>query len=251
MFHFHNVINSKNKRTRALFFLLLIFYQFNSDSAFASAGYYPINYGQTLTAETCVPEATKGPLILRIQGPGTKDQKIEVARVNAWKKIRGNCDSFEYLVKIKWKVNRTGEYSLSIFAAKSQSDPSVWPDGVDIPEVSRPKSTQNSSNILSRLNKSSSLKWISDPFSLGVATPGNQNVQAVYLTSGCGVWVLPNKASTQLFLNEIRGKYAWSFLDKVSQKYIALTTDDDADADPASHPCVKSAAKTFSVSLIN
>lgn len=252
MFNFHKRKVKINSTSNWVILLFLIVLQVNfnfEESAHASAGYYPINYGQTLTAETCVPEATKGPLILRIQGPGTKNQQIEVARVNTWKKIRGNCGSFEYLVKIKWKVNRTGLYSLSIFSPKSQNDPSVWPDGIDVPESSKPTNAVNSSSILSRLNKSSSIKWITDPLSFGVATPGNQNVQAVFLTSGCGVWVLPDKPSTDLFLSEIRGKYAWSFLDKLSKKYIALTTDDDAD--PASHPCVKSAAKTFSVNLIN
>ena len=252
MFKFHNHEAKKYLARRwfiPLFLVALISTFGFGESAFASVGYYPINYGQTLTAETCVPEATKGPLILRIQGPGTRDQKVEVARVNTWKKTKGNCGAFEYLVKIKWKVNRTGEYSLSIFAPKSQSDPFVWPDGVDIPDESKPKNNGGVSSILSRLNKSTSIQWITDPFTFGVATPGNQNVKAVFLTRGCGVWVLPDKASTELFLGEIRGKYAWSFLDKKSKNYIALTTDDDADS--ASHPCVKAAAKTFSVNLVN
>jgi hypothetical protein len=249
MSRFHNVFKSKNKRTYAFLFLLLFICSLNSYSASASAGYYPINYGETLTAETCVPKATKGPLILRIAGPGTKNLWVEVARVTTWKKTKATCGAFEYLVKIKWKVNKTGEYSLSVFAPNSQNNPWVWPDGVDIPETSKPIRKEDSSSILSRLNKGGTMEWITDPGSFLVLTPGNRNVIAVYLTRGCGVWVLPDKASTELFLSEVRDKAAWSFLDKKSKKYIALTTDDDADS--ASHLCVKSAAKTFSVSLIN
>ena len=231
--------------------LIVLHVNFNfGQSAQASVGYYPINYGQTLTAQTCVPKATKPPLILRIQGPGTKNQLVEVARVNSWEKLGSSmCESKEYLVKIKWKINRTGSYHLQIFAPNYVIDPFVWPDGVDIPDESKPKNNGGVSSILSRLNKSTSIQWITDPGTLIVATPGNQNVKAVFLTRGCGVWVLPDKASTELFVGEIRGKVAWSFLDKKSKNYIALTTDDDADS--ASHPCVKAAAKTFSVNLVN
>jgi hypothetical protein len=112
---------------------------FNSATnlAVASAGYLPMNLGETLNATTCVPvKGVKPPLILQIQGVNTNDKKVEVARVTKWPKVSGGfCEKFEYQVAINWKVNRTGAYFLSISAPNSKLDLYAWPEGIDIPDA--------------------------------------------------------------------------------------------------------------------
>lgn len=114
---------------------------FNSATnlAVASAGYYPVNLGETLNVTTCIPETGRSanpPLILNINGLKTNDQNVEVARVTKWGKKKGNCGKWQYEVTIPWKVNVTGVYTLVVTAPNSQNDPGhVWPDGVDIPDA--------------------------------------------------------------------------------------------------------------------
>lgn len=232
-------------------FLIIYIISATSISAMASAGYYPIKYGQTLVTETCVPELTKPPLILQIQGPGTKNKWVEVSRVNSWGKIKGNCGKFEYLVKIKWKINRTGAYSLSIKAPNNMADPSVWPDGVEIPDTSKSKTTTRKSitSILSRLNAASSLKWFEDPGILFTQPEVDKHIEAIYLTDGCGVWVLTDEHSTDTFFSSLVGKDYWAIKDTKSKKYIVITTG--AASDSASHPCVQVAGKLFGWNLTN
>jgi hypothetical protein len=111
-------------------------------SAVASVGYLPMNLGETLNATTCIPKSgIKPPLILQIQGVNTNDKKIEVARVTKWPKVgSSSCEKFEYEVTIKWKINKTGAFSISISAPNSKVDLYAWPDGIDIPdEVTKTK----------------------------------------------------------------------------------------------------------------
>jgi hypothetical protein len=114
-------------------------FNFATNSAVASAGYLPVNFGETLNVTTCIPEtgrSAKPPLILNIQGLKTNYKNVEVARVTKWGKKKGNCGKWEYEVTIPWKVKVTGSYTLVITAPNSQVDPAtVWPDGVDIPDA--------------------------------------------------------------------------------------------------------------------
>lgn len=120
--------------------LILVFSALMHNSAYASAGYYPVNKGKTLNVTACIPERGRSanpPLILNIQGPKTNGQNVEVARVTKWAKNKGNCGKWQYEVTIPWKVNVTGVYTLVITAPNSQNPPfNVWPEGIDIPEVS-------------------------------------------------------------------------------------------------------------------
>lgn len=119
--------------------LSVAIFSFAINSAMASAGYLPVNLGETLNVTTCIPEtgrSAKPPLILNIQGPKTGYKNVEVARVTKWGKKKGNCAKWEYEVTIPWKVKVTGFYTLVITAPNSQNNPgNVWPDGINVPDA--------------------------------------------------------------------------------------------------------------------
>jgi hypothetical protein len=150
---------------RRKFFSVLILsvavFNFVTNSAVASAGYLPVNFGETLNVTTCIPEtgrSAKPPLILNIQGLKTNFKNVEVARVTKWGKKKGNCGKWEYEVTIPWKVKVTGSYTLVITAPNSQVDPyNVWPDGVDIPDsaTNTKKSNGNTGAKSSSVNSKS------------------------------------------------------------------------------------------------
>jgi hypothetical protein len=99
-------------------------------SAFASAGYYPIEKGEVLNAEVCVPKNTKSPLSLQINSGNGKP--VSVATVNSIPKSSGNCKKNESKVFANWKVDRIGMYSLAFYSAKSKSTFYGWPDGIEV-----------------------------------------------------------------------------------------------------------------------
>jgi hypothetical protein len=99
-------------------------------SAFASAGYYPIEKGEVLNAEVCVPKNTKPPLSLQIYSGNGKP--VRVATVNSIPKSSGDCSKNERQVFINWKVDRTGMYGLSFYSAKGKSTFAGWPDGIEV-----------------------------------------------------------------------------------------------------------------------
>ena len=99
-------------------------------SAFASAGYYPIEKGEVLNAEVCVPKNTKPPLSLQINSGNGKP--VGVATVNSIPKSSGGCNKNESKVFINWKVDRLGIYSLSFYSIKSKSSFNGWPDGIEV-----------------------------------------------------------------------------------------------------------------------
>lgn len=96
----------------------------------ASAGYYPIEKGEVLNAEVCVPKNTKPPLSLQIHSGNGK--AVKVATVKSIPKSSGDCSKNERQVFINWKVDRTGMYGLSFYSAKSKSTFIGWPDGIEV-----------------------------------------------------------------------------------------------------------------------
>ena len=100
------------------------------ETAFASAGYYPINKGEVLNTEVCVPKNTKPPLYLQIYSGNGKP--VRVATVNSIPKSSGDCSKKERQVFINWKVDRTGLYGLSFYSPKGKFTFAGWPDGIEV-----------------------------------------------------------------------------------------------------------------------
>lgn len=96
----------------------------------ASAGFYPIEKGEVLNTEVCVPKNTKSPLSLQINSGNGKP--VSVATINSIPKSSGNCKKNESKVFINWKVDRLGIYSLSFYSTKSKSTFYGWPDGIEV-----------------------------------------------------------------------------------------------------------------------
>ena len=108
--------------------------------AIASAGYYPIEKGEVLNAEVCVPKNTKPPLSLQINGGNGKP--VGVATVNSIPKSSGGCNKNESKVFINWKVDRIGIYSLAFYSTKSKSTFYGWPDGIEVSNPAKKTTTQ-------------------------------------------------------------------------------------------------------------
>ena len=115
-----------NSRILVIAFFIALF----PELAFASAGYYPIEKGEILKAEVCVPKNTKSPLSLQINSGNGKP--VSVATVNSIPKSSGDCNKNESKVFINWKVDRLGIYSLAFYSTKSKSTFYGWPDGIEV-----------------------------------------------------------------------------------------------------------------------
>ena len=100
------------------------------NSVMAYAGYYPIEKGEVLKAEVCVPKNTKPPLSLQIYSGNGKP--VRVATVNSIPKSSGDCSKNERQVFINWKVDRTGMYGLSFYSPKGKFTFAGWPDGIEV-----------------------------------------------------------------------------------------------------------------------
>ena len=236
--------------------LLLAFILISTPNiSFASAGYYPVDKGQTLKVITCVPQSgrsAKPPLILNIQWVKTNNKKVEVARISKWGKTQGSCGKWEYQVTIPWKINVTGAYSLSIYAPNSQVDPDyVWPDGVDIPENSQSSAKNNDvANILIRLRSNSNFNWIEDPsVPIGPGAKFAKFIQADFLSTECGVFVLSDEHSADPFFDSWTGKDYWVIKDNESGYFVRIQTDSGRNSSKKS--CVIAAGKTFNYNLTN
>ena len=101
-----------------------------TDTAFASAGFYPIEKGEVLNAEVCVPKNTKPPISLQLHSGNGKP--VSVATINSIPKSSGKCSKNQRQVFINWKVDRTGIYGLSFYSTKSKSAFTGWPDGIEV-----------------------------------------------------------------------------------------------------------------------
>ena len=96
----------------------------------ASAGFYPIEKGEILRAEVCIPKNTKPPLTLQIYNGSGKP--INVARIDSFPISIGVCGKKEKRVFVDWKVDRAGVYSLSFYSPKTKSSFYGWPDGIEV-----------------------------------------------------------------------------------------------------------------------
>jgi hypothetical protein len=110
------------------------------NSVMAYAGFYPIEKGEVLKAEVCVPKNTKPPLSLQINGGNGKP--VGVATVNSIPKSSGGCNKNESKVFINWKVDRIGIYSLAFYSTKSKSTFYGWPDGIEVSNPAKKTTTQ-------------------------------------------------------------------------------------------------------------
>ena len=110
--------------------LALLFIAVFTDTAFASAGFYPIEKGEVLNAEVCVPKNTKTPISLQLHSGNGKP--VSVATINSIPKSSGKCGKNRRQVFIDWKVDRTGIYGLSFYSAKSKASFTGWPDGIEV-----------------------------------------------------------------------------------------------------------------------
>ena len=121
--------NGKNKiKTRVLIcsFLLVSI----PNLVIASVGFYPIEKGEVLRAEACVPKNTKPPISLQLNSGNGKP--VSVATINSIPKSSGKCGKNERQVFINWKVDRTGIYGLSFRSTKSKITFTGWPDGIEV-----------------------------------------------------------------------------------------------------------------------
>jgi len=98
--------------------------------AHASAGYYPVEIGEVLKAEVCLPNKIKPPISLQLNDGDHKP--ITVKALNAFPKLITACGNQKRLVVINWKVDRSGTYALSFYHPKSKVSYAGWPDGVEI-----------------------------------------------------------------------------------------------------------------------
>ena len=96
----------------------------------ASVGFYPIEKGEVLRAEACVPKNTKPPISLQLNSGNGKP--VSVATINSIPKSSGECGKNERQVFINWKVDRTGIYGLSFRFTKSKITFTGWPDGIEV-----------------------------------------------------------------------------------------------------------------------
>ncbi len=119
-------------KTKSVFIaLLLITFTCSSiNLASASAGYYPLTFGENLGVEVCVPSKTKAPLVL--QGMGNSGKWTELLRVKSWGSSRQDCSKGEIKAVINWRADRVGGFALSVYAPASKKRFYTWPDGVEI-----------------------------------------------------------------------------------------------------------------------
>jgi hypothetical protein len=100
------------------------------NSVIASAGYYPIEKGEVLNAEVCVPKNTKPPISLQLNSG--KGKPVSIATINSIPKSSGKCGNNGRQVFVNWKVDRTGIYGLSFRSTKSKTTFTGWPDGIEV-----------------------------------------------------------------------------------------------------------------------
>jgi hypothetical protein len=123
-------VSNRKSRIKTKIFICSFLLAAIPNPVIASAGFYPIEKGEVLNTEVCVPKNTKSPLSLQINSGNGKP--VSVATVNSIPKSSGNCKKNESKVFINWKVDRLGIYSLSFYSTKSKSTFYGWPDGIEV-----------------------------------------------------------------------------------------------------------------------
>ena len=120
---------SKNKMKTKVLICSFLFAS-TPNLVIASVGFYPIEKGEVLRAEACVPKNTKPPISLQLNSGNGKP--VSVATINSIPKSSGECGKNERQVFINWKVDRTGIYGLSFRSTKSKITFTGWPDGIEV-----------------------------------------------------------------------------------------------------------------------
>lgn len=118
-------------RSKFVFYILILCVLF-SDSANASAGYYPLKLGEVVEISSCIPKNLKPPIDLQVQGPKTSGKKVVVETVKKFVTRPGNCAKGEVELFFDWQSNREGSYTLYLYSPLSKKTFYPWPDGVDI-----------------------------------------------------------------------------------------------------------------------
>lgn len=139
-----------------------------------------------------------------------------------------------------------------IFATKDNSNKGYESNGVyQSTDTTQPLPSDAAANsdILSRLNSGSSIEWIEDPGNLFTQPEVAKHIEGVYLTYDCGVWVLNDENSAKSLSSTFTDKDFWSFEDRISGKFILVTTDTATDS--TTRPCVKAAGLTFGYNFTN
>ena len=121
---------NKNNRMKTKVLICSFIFASIPNSVIASVGFYPIEKGEVLRAEACVPKNTKPPISLQINSGNGKP--VSVATINSIPKSSGECGKNERQVFINWKVDRTGIYGLSFRSTKSKITFTGWPDGIEV-----------------------------------------------------------------------------------------------------------------------
>jgi hypothetical protein len=124
------VERNKNNRMKTKVLICSFIFASIPNSVIASVGFYPIEKGEVLRAEACVPKNTKPPISLQINSGNGKP--VSVATINSIPKSSGECGKNERQVFINWKVDRTGIYGLSFRSTKSKITFTGWPDGIEV-----------------------------------------------------------------------------------------------------------------------
>jgi hypothetical protein len=124
------VERDKNNRMKTKVLICSFIFASIPNSVIASAGYYPIEKGEVLRAEVCVPKNTKSPISLQLNSGNGKP--VSVATINSIPKSSGDCSKNERQIFINWKVDRIGLYGLSFYSPKSKSTFYGWPDGIEV-----------------------------------------------------------------------------------------------------------------------
>jgi hypothetical protein len=105
--------------------------------AIASAGWYPISKGQSLTVEYCLPTSNMGNLYLQALGSGSKWKTVAIIKHPRLIRDSYCADDFKYgfaqglyHLKYEWTVNISGEWGLHLKSSTTNKTYSGWPDGI-------------------------------------------------------------------------------------------------------------------------
>jgi hypothetical protein len=123
-------VSNRKNRIKYKIFICSLLTAAIPNPVIASVGFYPIEKGEVLRAEACVPKNTKPPISLQLNNGHGKP--ISVATINSIPKSTGKCSKNERQMFINWKVDRPGIYGLSFHSTKSKLTFFGWPDGIEV-----------------------------------------------------------------------------------------------------------------------
>ena len=123
-----------NAKTYASIFTSLALVASGTPTASASAGWYPLQYGEYFVVEVCLPPK-HGPIIY-LQGSGAGPTFKTFAK---FKPLRSKdqgaeslCSRKETNYEYEWHVNVKGDWGLSFYDPKYKKRYWGWPDGIEV-----------------------------------------------------------------------------------------------------------------------